>query len=294
MVKVKFNEDKQEWIVLPPYSKEGLYLDGKLKVKLDNIKRIQKKDWDFAGLIVGQEGSGKSTLSFIIAQYLTNMKLQLNQICAGAEDAINKLKTLPDKSLIIIDEAELLFSSRETMKKEQRSLTQIMMVIRQKGMILLLVSPSFHDLSKYIAVHRSRFIIRTYCDPKMNRGRFAYWGERRKKGLYALGKKSFGSYDKPKANFRGKFTDYKLPYDDEYRKTKMKSLMEAFGSGEKGETFEGHKINKWFHQTNILMKLILLKRLMSQGKLAEFCTKNGEKMTQHSISKRLNTITITL
>ena len=128
----------------------------------------------------------------------------------------------------------------------------------------------------------------------MNRGRFAYWGERRKKGLYELGKKNFGSYSKPRANFRGKFTNYKLPYDDEYQKVKMKSLMEAFGSGEKGETFEGHKINKWFHQTNLAMKLILHQKLMNQGQLAEYYTKNGEKMTRESISKRLSPVTVIL
>jgi len=291
MVKVKFDESKQEWIILPPHSPEGLYLDGKLKVKLDNIKKIQKKDWDFAGLIVGQEGSGKSTLSFIIAQYLTNMKLQLNQICSGAEDAIKKLKSLPDKSLIIIDEAELLFSSRETMKKEQRALTQIMMVIRQKGMILLLVSPSFHDLSKYIAVHRSRFIMRTYCDTKMNRGRFAYWGERRKKGLYVLGKKSFGSYDKPRANFRGKFTNYKLPFDDEYQKVKMKSLMEAFGSGEINKREQS---NKWLVQRNLFWCWALQQKLITQRGIVEFYEKNGHKLAQNGISDATRHIEIAL
>jgi ABC-type dipeptide/oligopeptide/nickel transport system ATPase component len=226
MVKVKFDEDKKEWVECG--KDEGLYLDGFLKQKLDNIKMILKKNWDAVIVIVGDEGSGKSTLSFVIAQYLTDMKLTMDNLSEGSADAIEKLERMPNGSLLICDEAELLFSSRETMSKEQRQLTQVMKIIRQKNMTLILVSPVFFDLSKYIAVDRSRFLLRTYTDSNLNRGSFAYWGKKKKIRLYQEGKKHYGSYGRPKPNFSGKFTNYILPFDDEYQKLKARSLTEAF------------------------------------------------------------------
>lgn len=223
-----------EWVTAKE-NEPHLYLDGFLKEKLDKIKMLQAKDWDCIFIIVGMEGSGKSTLSFILGQYLSNMSLTLDNIAAGTDDALDKLKRLPDGSLLIIDEAELLFSSKETMTREQKQLTKIFMIIRQKKMILILVSPSFFDLSKYISVDRSRFLLRTYTDKKLQRGFFAYWGQKKKIKLYKEGKRNHGSYRKPKADFYGRFLHYRLPFDKEYQKIKHQSLMEAF-EGKKKDT----------------------------------------------------------
>jgi len=240
MVVIKYNEEENKW--LPScHDDGGIYFDGWLLNKLDKIKWLQKNNWDVLINIVGREGSGKSTLSFIIGQYLTNMGLTLDNLASGSSDALKKLQRLPNGSLIIIDEAELLFSSRETMTREQRQLTNVMMIIRQKCMCLILVSPSFFDLARYIAVDRSRFLIRTYTDKNLSRGRFMFWGEKKKRVLYELGKKKYGSYSKPKPNFRGRFLDYKLPFDAEYQKVKGESLFEAFNGKKKPEMTEEEK-----------------------------------------------------
>lgn len=237
MVHVKLDRNTNTWSILSKEneSEADLIIDGYLKDKLDNIKYLQANNWDCLFTITGIEGSGKSTLSFICGQYLTDMTLTLDNIASGTQDAFNKLQKLPDKSTLIIDEAELMFASRDAMKKEQRNLIQILMIIRQKRMALILVCPDFFDLAKYIAVNRSRFLIRTYTDKKLHRGYFAYWGQKKKKKLYELGKKNYGSYSKPKADFVSKFSDYKLPFDKEYQDVKMKSLMEAFGRNDKPE-----------------------------------------------------------
>lgn len=231
MVKVKYNEIKKIWE--NSEDEDALYLDGFLKDKLDNIKKIVKKNYDATFIIVGSEGSGKSTLGFVCGQYLEDMKLTINNLAEGSEDALNKLRDLPDGSLLICDEAELLFSSRETMSKEQRQLTSVMKVIRQKNMKLILITPVFFDLSSYIAVNRSLFVIRCYTDKNFNRGSFCYWGKKKKLRLYHEGKKRLGSYAKPKPDFYGKFTNYIPPFNEEYLKFKRRSLAEAFESKEK-------------------------------------------------------------
>lgn len=205
-----------------------IYVDGYLLKKLENIKMIVKKNWDAVFIIVGDEGSGKSTLSFICGQILTDNNLKLSNIAEGSADALKKLQELPDGSLLICDEAELLFSSRETMSKEQKKLTNVMKVIRQKNMVLILVTPVFFDLAKYIAVDRARFLIRCYTNHNLDRGYFAYWGKKKKLKLYINGKAKYGSYARPKADFFGRFVDYIPPFNDEYQILKQNSLDEAF------------------------------------------------------------------
>jgi hypothetical protein len=95
-------------------------------------------------------------------------------------------------------------------------------------MIFILVSPVFFDLSKYICVDRSKFLLRTVTDVNMHRGYWQYWGPKTKKLLYIIGKKSFGSYTTPKPFRYGRFTDYRLPFHAEYIKLKERSLKEAF------------------------------------------------------------------
>lgn len=242
MPRLSYDVQHNKWYEAPEGVKYDVFIDGFLKIKLDNIKLLQRKNWDCVFIIVGMEGSGKSTLAFACGQYLSNMSLTLDNIANGSDDALDKLKKLPDGSILIVDEAELLFSSRDTMTREQKQLTKIMMIIRQKKMILILVSPVFFDLSKYMAVDRSRFLLRTYTDKSLERGSFGYWGTKNKLKLYHEGKKNHGQYLKPKANFYGKFFNYKLPFDDEYQKTKLQTLLSAFDNKDKkkkkvGDTF---------------------------------------------------------
>ncbi len=199
-----------------------------LRGKLDNVKKLMRKEWDVVFLIDGIEGSGKSTLSFICAWYISDGKLTMDNICEGTEDAVDKLNKLPKGSVLIIDEGSLMFSSTEVMRREQRQLVKILNVIRQKCMCLIVVAPSFFNINKYISCDRSRFLLHVYTDNSLNRGRFCYFGQKKKKKLYAFGKKKFNSYSKPKSDWTGHFHDYKLPFNAQYQRLKTKSLQVSF------------------------------------------------------------------
>jgi len=206
---------------------KNLTVDTLLRPKLDNVKLLMKKKWDVLFLIDGKEGSGKSTLSFICGWYISEGNLTMDNVCEGTKDAVKKLERLPDKSVLIIDEGSLMFSSKEVMRKEQQQLIKILNVIRQKLMCLIVVAPSFFDLNKYISVDRSRFLLHVYTGRKMERGRFSFFGEKRKRILYGLGKKNYNSYSKPKSNFCGTFSKFD-PFGKKYQELKRRSLMEAF------------------------------------------------------------------
>lgn len=253
-------------MVVEIINKEKLYLDGKLKQKLDNVKEIMRKKWDAVILIDGIEGSGKSTLSFAVGWYISNGNMTINNICEGTEDAIMKLQKLPDNSTLIIDEGSIMFSSKDTMRKEQRRLIKILQVIRQKNMCLIIVAPSFFDLNRYISIDRSRFLLHVYTDKELARGRFCYFGQKKKNLLYLIGKKHFNSYAKPRSDFVGRFTTFD-PFGEEYIALKKKSLAEAF----KGE-IKTNEIPQEFR------RMILTEA--SRGIIANFPINNREQLAK--------------
>lgn len=208
-------------------------IDNFLIQKLDNVKKIIKRNWDCVILIDGMERSGKSTLGLTCAWYISEGELTLNNVASDSDDAIRKLEGLPDRSVIMIDEGSLIFSSRESMSAEQKKLIKIMNVIGQKNMVFIIVLPSFFDLNKFIAVNRSRFLLHVYTNRHLDRGRFCFFSEHKKKVLYEYGKKHFNSYKFPKASFVGSFGQF-FPFDNEqdYKDIKKKSLFDAFHKNE--------------------------------------------------------------
>ena len=207
-----------------------LYLDGYLEARLKTMWEYQRKNFDVPIIVDGPEGSGKSTLAMAIAWYLTNGKFSPEQIIEGEDDIVEKLDKAEEGSVLLIDEGFLMFSSRDSMSRKQKALVQILSVIRQKRIILIIVAPSFFELNKYIAIHRTRCLIHVFTKG-YERGRFVYFNEQAKKILYLEGKKKHNSYSCVKSTFFGRFTNFEPPFLKDYLETKKKSLMEALRKG---------------------------------------------------------------
>ena len=222
-----------EWRELPDNSPRGIYLDGYLKEKLDNINKIISKGWDAVFLIDGKERSGKSTLGMTCAWYLSKGKITINNFAKGIEDAKKKVRELPDNSFLFLDEGSLVFNSRDTIRRENVELQKIMDVVGQKNITFIVVLPSIFDLSRAIATRRSLFLLHVYTDDEWKRGRFAYYGEEKKLELYDLGKKSFNKYVVD-PEWYGVFTKFELPFQKEYLELKKQTLDVAL-NGEKGD-----------------------------------------------------------
>lgn len=230
MVKLEYNKKKTKWETLPLGSPDGIYLNVNLLKKLENVHKLIRKNFDAVILISGGERVGKSTLGMAIGHYLSNGTLTINNFASGMNDAAEKIKNLPNKSVLIVDEASLVASSKDTMKKEQKHLMKILDVVGQKNMIFIFILPSFFDLNKQVALRRSKFLLHCYVDEHLNRGKFAYFGEKKKRILYHLGKKNFDSYAKPHPDWRGDFPAFKPVFYEQYLELKKKSLIEALTS----------------------------------------------------------------
>ena len=208
--------------------KSDFWIDKALLEKLKSIKMIQEKEWDAVILIDGKERSGKSTIGMICGWYLSNQTLTEDNFAKGLSDIANKISKLPDKSVLIVDEGSMIFSSRDSSVQAQKKLMKILDVVGQKRLVFIICLPCFFDLNKTIAVRRSLFLCHVYPDEKYDRGQYAFWGEKSKAKLYRYGKKDFDSYQFPKAEFLGEYFQFKPYFYDKYLKeVKASSLKEV-------------------------------------------------------------------
>ena len=243
MDRIYYDKKKRKWLDVPGDWKEfeaaignlTIALHQMLRKKLDNIKKIVKRKWDAVFLIDGNERCGKSTLGMTAAWYLSNGKLTIDNFAAGMQDAAEKIDKLPDGSILFVDEGSLVFNSKDSMTREAKKLQKVLDVVGQKNMVFIVVLPCFFDLNKNIATRRSKFLLHVYTASDLQRGRFSYFSPAKKRHLYTLGKKNFGSYSKPKADWLGSFVDFQLPFNDEYIKLKRMSLNEALGGDAQGD-----------------------------------------------------------
>ncbi len=233
MVLLRFNKDTNKWdVIQKEYSIDSdLYLDGKLKDKLDFAKKQQKKDNDVVGTISGDEGSGKSSAAGNIMRYMSNDTFNPMVDLIGAEDNVivmGKLEAVKKGGCIMFDEGNSYFLSTETMKKEQRDLHKLFSIFRQKNLFVLIIAPSFFRLNSYFALDRSRFHIRTYL-VNGQRGYFKYYGDKRKSRLYRYGKKTH-DYSVAMPNLKGRFTKCYSLENEEYLSYKSDTLKDIFKS----------------------------------------------------------------
>ena len=79
-----------------------------------------------------------------------------------------------------------------------------------------------------------------FTDANMKRGNFAYFGKKKLRTLYEIGKKNHNSYRYPNYDFAGKFQKFEPDFYQEYLKLKEKSLLSVLGStGAESTEFKG-------------------------------------------------------
>ena len=212
----------------------GEMYNGKLLVqinamlweKVKNIKKIQVKGFDAPIMIDGKRRTGKSTVEKTIA-YLLNPDISINNFVIGLEDSADKIENARECDPLCFDEAILMGGSKDAMAKKQKQLSKVIDVAGQKRLCLIFCMPSFFEMNRTLAVNHSLFLIHIYTDTQLNRGHFAFFGTKKKRLLYELGKKNQNSYSKPTSDFTGDFVNFELPFESEYIQLKKLSLREA-------------------------------------------------------------------
>jgi len=208
MVKLGLNKDKTDWLLLPKGAKDkgSIYLDGYLYESLKEIKEVmRKKSVDIVILVSGYPGTGKSKLAEQIAAYWdpTFDEDRMYQNSKEFEDGV--LEETQILKSHVLDEAWSGLSSSQVRGSVGRQFMNLMNTIRQKRLFIIVVLPDFFDLSKHMAIFRSRWLIHCYSEKFGEVGKFVAFDRDSKKDLYIKGKKDL-NYSAKKFTFHGVFT----------------------------------------------------------------------------------------
>jgi len=179
--------------------------------------------------IDGGEGVGKSVLAQQIGKYL-DPSLILERITFTPKEFRDAVLKANKFQSIIFDEAFTGLASRRTMSSVNLILVEMMAEIRQKNLIIILVLPSFFDMDKYAAIHRTRCLIHVYTK-NFKRGFFKFYSYSDKKKLYLFGKKSY-NYNAARPSFNGRFTDFYVVNKQSYQDKKLKALHDKIRNTE--------------------------------------------------------------
>ena len=227
-----------------------------------NAKEMVHNDWDMVCLYDGAVGVGKSVLAMQHAYYF-DPTFNLSRVCFTAEEFKNAVNKAEKYQAVLYDEAYTGMSSRDTMKSVNKQLEKRITEIRQKNLYLFIVMPTFFDLAKQMAIWRARYLIHVYTT-KRKRGFFRFYNEEKKKLLYILGQKYY-SYNKPKPNFSGRFTNHYVVSELKYRNKKFKSLSEELSDPKEKKSLSETIIRKTVRDEYIA-RLVRMKDLSGTQK----------------------------
>lgn len=208
------------------------YMDNLLAKNLDYTLDRAAAGWDNLCIIDGDEGSGKTTLSWGIGYYLAwKLKKQFNvkdNIYFDVNRLMEKAATSTNE-ILIWDEAAIDGLGVEWRNKIQRKLIKILMVARKKNHYWIFLIPKFYKLNEYIAVDRSFFLIHVYSEDNISRGTYTFYNKKKKDFIYDVHKRQHKKFYK-QYNFAGRFTKQYIKLVDNvaYEKKKDKAILDMF------------------------------------------------------------------
>lgn len=235
------------------------YMDGYIKDNLDEAKNKIIKDWDFIFVCDGEEGSGKSVFAMQLAFYC-DPTLSFSRYAFTPSQFKKAIFNAKQYEAVVYDESHSGLNARATMSLINRSLVSMLTKIRQKNLFVFILLPTFFDLDKYVALWRSRALIHIYTGNDMERGYFKFYGKKRKKYLYLLGKKYY-DYEIEKPDFYGRFTHNYCLDEKEYRRLKYSTVSEDYYGDEIKKLFEDmlfERIVKLGEKLTLHQKLAIL------------------------------------
>jgi len=238
-IKMKFAHEIFPKGSLPEQRTDGAYIDGFLASNLDIYAKRLIDDMHFLLIIAGNDavGNGKSTLATQIGAYLTyrinemhklNLSFTAKNVVFKGGDLAERSFSLPKYSVVLLDESDDL--KQHAMKETTIKLKRYFRKCRQQNQILILITPSFFELSKFYALARSHCLINVKFHDDFRRGIFDFYGPTAKKKLYLKGKKEW-DYDVQPKDFDGAFAQSYLFFPDldnnilEYKRRKYEDMV---------------------------------------------------------------------
>lgn len=112
---------------------------------LNTVRARFEHNQNWLCIIVGDTGSGKSWTAIKIGSCL-DPNFVANNVAFNTQELIHLIKTLPQKSLIVMDEAGVSYGSRESMSRQNVVMSKIFQAFRFKQIALIWTLPDTHQI----------------------------------------------------------------------------------------------------------------------------------------------------
>jgi len=221
----------------PLSSKYSLELGFSFNLYLgQNLERLRNavlyQDFDLAVLIDGKEGSGKSVFAMQIAYFLDrDHSLDLEtQVIFTPEQFKKAVNSLGPGKAIVWDEARAGLNRRRSTQQVNLDITDMLAECRQNNLFMVIVMPSFYDMDRNVAVHRSRLLIHCSYDfggpdnRPLRRGFFRLYNEDGKQRLFENRELRYRYPYLPNMCFDGNFPHHYLVDQEVYRRKKREAV----------------------------------------------------------------------
>lgn len=266
------------------------YFDGYLKSFMDQLSKAVEQKWDGLFYFGGMEGAGKTTFALQVASYL-DPNFNIENVVFDGESFVSACIKAKPKTAIVFDESYNVFNNRNHANKLTNKVISMLTMIRSKQLFILIVSPTFFDLSKYLIVHRSRAFINVYAKD-MKRGFFSFYNYEKKAELYHRGKREH-NMNVVKPLFWGRFTNW-TPLDMcayEERKQKAISALANNNEKEKKVLSDEALIGARLEAESRILKFLKNNQLLKFGALSRVAESYYE-IGSGALTKRLDKIKI--
>ena len=154
---IKGKEDFIRWFM----SKEsiGWLFDDFMVARLYVLYREKlDKNNDVVVIIVGREGSGKSTFATQLAAWI-DPTLNNDHICLSRKEILGAWHTSKPKQAFITDEGGFLLFSRNAMVPKNKTLIQAFMILRQFQLFNIICCPSYKSIDSQVRNERVHLLI---------------------------------------------------------------------------------------------------------------------------------------
>lgn len=260
-------------------SKGKFYMSPILRAELKKIRHLViHKDRDWVGVTDGDEGSGKSVLAMQICKEL-DPTFNVDRIVYNADDFTDKIKKAKKGQAILMDEGYAAANARASLSEVNRALVALATEMRQKNLFVMICIPSFFDLDKYFAIHRSRALFHVYFNSKGDRGQFVVYPKTAKKLLFLNGKRNY-SYAKPRSPYPAmRFLNHYVIDEEVYRERKSLAFHKRTAS---------NRAKMWLQQRDSFIKELYYRFQLTQEEISKLPVKYKVKgLSQQAIAKVL-------
>ena len=261
MVEVTLYDGKK--IDIPPTLKQ--FLDIKLSDAMND-------EMDVVIVIDGHEGTGKSFMSRGIGKYcatIVGTTLSVDNIHFDTDDYIDSSLAGKRYQVNILDEARNVLGRAKTMNAGVQKFLGYISECRSKRQVHIINLPAYHDLSAYIVLWRTKFIIHNMSRYVKDDSRIS--GLRLEKGYYKLYddrkaiEKAYFNH-KNKYSYPKNYSEYaKWPYNEVFSPEELKAYnekKEQYMEKKYGTSGEEEKITR---DERMMMRRELLPGLLKAG-----------------------------